>query len=331
MKIVFVHYGEYLPRYLIQNLKVTKADFPSAEVILITDSNLRIQEIADVSVFRSSFDLSQIPSLGILKHPKDFRDGFWFKSIYRFFSLREYMKTKPGEIFHVESDVRLSKDFPFDKFIDHELDIAFPLVDQQRGIASLLFVRNILSLDHFLSQIVSYMSIDSSETDMTLLGKYSLNFPGRVLILPIGPYEMMKFGEQRMQDGWKESTLRNIEYFGGYFDGFHFGQYLFGTDSRNSYGISYLKSKSSIQTFPKDSVKINWNQSRNFPFVSHLDSPLPLFSLHFHNKSVRMISTPRLSKSFKIKYSVGKYRFNPIIFLSLALKKMKKISRKASA
>lgn len=328
MKIVFVHYGQNIPPYLKQNIKVSTEDFPLADVVLITDSNLSGRDMPGVSIFKSIFDLSLIPTLETLKHPKNFRDNFWFKSIYRFYALREYMDVNPGEIFHIESDVRLSRDFPFQKFLENDLNIAYPLVDGERGIASILFIRDVSSLDHFLSEINSYMSHNFSETDMTLLGKYFLSHPKRVLILPIGPYEMMRFGEKVSPESWQSTSFKNIEYFGGYFDGFYFGQYYFGTDSRNSYGFSYLKSKA--QAAPIKSVKLEWVKPRNFPYVRGSDSLLPLYCIHFHNKSVRMISSSKIHMSYMIKFSLGNIRFNPRIFYSLVLKKITKIIKRVN-
>lgn len=326
MKIVFVHYGTHLPSHLKKNIKVSREAFPFAEVVLITDISLSGPDMPGVSIFKSNFNISLFKSLETLDHPKDFRDSFWFKSIFRFYALREYMAVNPGEIFHIESDVRLSRDFPFQKFLENDLDIAYPLVDDKRGIASIFFTRNISSLDHFLSEINLYMSDNVSETDMTLLGRYYLSHPNRVLVLPIGPYEMMRFGEKMAPESWQNNVFRNIEYFGGYFDGFYFGQYYFGTDSRNSYGFSHLKSNT--QAIPIETVKLEWFKARNFPYVRGSDSLLPLYCIHFHNKSKRMIASSDIRLLYMVNFSVGNIRFNPVIFFTLALKKILKILKR---
>jgi len=324
VKIVFVHFGKEIPKYVLNNIKCASNEFPDMQVVLITDAKVDSIGIPLLQVFPIDLDNSLMSKLLVLNHPKNFRHGFWYFTILRFFALEKYMCSHPGEILHIESDVRISNDFPFGKFTDQNLSIAFPLVDSDRGIASTLYIRSLEALQHFLTEISAIIEKDFTSTDMTLLSQYQKKFPERVLILPIGPVEMVTFDFPNLDVIWKSSLVRNIEYFGGYFDGYSFGQFYFGTDPRNSYGISKTRSRVSSRYLSTRSKILEWSGNRGFPQVRTGISSLPLYSLHFHSKRPIFFSVKNLRVIYFLRFGEFSphYRLSVMVFVSLLSKKI---------
>jgi hypothetical protein len=329
VKIVFVHFGKEIPKYVLNNIKRTSNEFPNAPVVLITDANVDFTGIPLLQIFPIDLDDILITKLVVLNHPKNFRNGFWYLTIYRFFALEKYMCLYPGEILHIESDVRISKDFPFGKLTDQDLSIAYPLVDNDRGIASTLYIRSLEALQHFLAESLAIIEKDFTSTDMTLLGRYQKKFPEKVLILPIGPVEMVTFDFPNLDVNWRNSLVSNIEYFGGYFDGYSFGQFYFGTDPRNSYGISKTRSQVSSKYLSTQSKILEWGGNRRFPQVRTGISSLPLYSLHFHSKNSIFFSVKNLKIIYFLRFGEFSphYRLSVGVFVSLLSKKIRRSKR----
>jgi hypothetical protein len=331
VKIVFVHFGKEIPKYVLNNIRCTTDEFPDVQVVLITDAKVDYIGIPLLQIFPINLDNSLIAKLMVLNHPKNFRNGFWYFTILRFFALEKYMCSHPGEILHIESDVRISNDFPFGKFTDQNLSIAFPLVDSNRGIASTLYIRSLDALQHFLAESLAIIEKDFTSTDMTLLSQYQKKFPERVLILPIGPVEMVTFDFPNLGVIWKSGLVRNIEYFGGYFDGYSFGQFYFGTDPRNSYGISKTRSRVSSRYLSTRSKVLKWGGNRCFPHVKTCTSSLPLYSLHFHSKRPIFFAVKNLRIIYFLRFGgfSPRYRLSLMVFLSLLSKKIGLVKRVA--
>jgi hypothetical protein len=326
MNIVFVHFGENIPRYLKLNLIKTLNNFPDSDIYLVSDTKNLSKVPQGVRIFEFDFDFEKVNVFSNLDHPQGFRDSFWYKTIYRFFALKSLMEKIPGETIHVESDVRIAQDFPFDKFESSELKIAFPMADNTRGIASIFFVKSLWYLDLFLDSALTYMKENSSATDMTILGDFALNHQDLVTVLPTGPVEMMEI-ENKISD---QKTLKafqsKIEYFGGVFDGYKIGQYFFGTDPRNTFAFSKINSEATSRFLNKRTAKIEWG-IRDLPYIKSGSTRLPIYNLHFHSKHPNLFGSKNLSFLYKRNYSLVplEIRFNIPIFCNLVVAKIRKV------
>ena len=117
MKIVFVKLGDKPTPYLWLNLQKILRENKLLPVVLIVDKledvpNEILQQV-EVFFYKSTPKTDSI--LDNLTHDIKFRNGFWRYSLERLFSLLEYHSENPNEqLLHIESDVLILKNFPWD-------------------------------------------------------------------------------------------------------------------------------------------------------------------------------------------------------------------------
>jgi hypothetical protein len=277
--IVFVHLNSQLPQYLLLNLHAANKIFPDKKIVLIHNLEQVKHRIEGIEYykFESSEIFLQIENR--LAHPKEFRNNFWFTAIGRFEALRDYMENSNESIIHVESDVILSKDFPFKKFQEIQTDIAFPLVANNRGVASTLFIGNIEAARKLVDFTLGECKINPGITDMEILSRIIGVSELKVLLLPIGLPDKKYFRQDNMYPHI-ESLEANFRYFGGVFDGNDIGVYLYGSNPRNRRGISKVGEEITGNFAATSSWKFIYNTKRYFIDIDSDSSAIPIFSLH---------------------------------------------------
>jgi hypothetical protein len=96
------------------NLRRTRRLFPARKIILISNQKQLLPKGVSIFLYNPGATWNQIEVS--LAHPKDYRNNFWMTSMARFLALVEYQEVVGKEMIHIESDVILSRDFPFEKF-----------------------------------------------------------------------------------------------------------------------------------------------------------------------------------------------------------------------
>ena len=117
MYIVYAHFGSQIPSYLLKNLSNVSENSPNHKVVLLSDQSRPRKLKSAVQHMMITHDLVWRQIQGKLQHPKDFRKNFWFTSLIRLYELGKFACLNNCKLIHVESDVILSDDFPFDKFL----------------------------------------------------------------------------------------------------------------------------------------------------------------------------------------------------------------------
>jgi hypothetical protein len=285
---MFAHFYSRLPRHLLLNLERTVLLFPEHEVILVTDRETRELHIPNLQVLKYSPSLDWKKIEEILSHPKDFRDNFWFISLARFIAIAEVSRGSSKPILHVESDVILAPDFPFDLFLSLEKDFAFPIVSDALAIASCLYLRNGFAATKLARFTIDSVQSNHSTTDMHILRDFVDRYSENVHVLPSTPtqIEALKYAS----DEFLNQTKIGIKDFNGIFDGFDIGRYLFGDDPRNNRGFSILR-KNDLRTYIDVSeIELLITEEREFPCVRNNVQPfiLPIYSLHIHSKNLNL-------------------------------------------
>ena len=329
MKIVFAHFGNRLPKHLTLNIERCKTLFPNIPIVLIANRECNVPRTAglEVSIYDKNSEWLQLDSN--LSHPKDFRDNFWLTSVARFLAIKDYLANSPGEILHLESDVILSKDFPFDRFSKLAKPIAFPILSSSQGIASTLYIRNHETAALLVSLTLEMASKDSKTTDMLVLRSFYKSYPEKTQLLPIGPIgktAYRNFAEGTILEEMTSAAL----IFNGCFDGLDIGYYLFGVDPRNAKGKKYLRKPLANSFLNVKETNIKYSSSRNFLNISsNLSEPeIPIFSLHIHSKNAKLFQIEQSTKLFKV--AVKNYRFPesieflPRIFLNSIIQAFKR-------
>ncbi len=215
----------------------------------------------------------------------------------RFLALMEYQNVQNVRLLHVESDVILASDFPMYSFEKFDEASAYPIISPERGVASILYLRDANASRRLLETMLAELALDPHTSDMLILGKHFLADPD-VCALPIAPNgreNYRVFTPQKIQDNW----TRNIERFHGIFDGADVGIYYFGTDPRNSRGISFLQR--AIPSEYGDAKKwiLQYSEKRNFIDFVTADGVVPLYCLHVTSKQLRMFKLRLSAKIIK--------------------------------
>lgn len=308
MNLVFVHFAKRIPRYLLNNLEHTVQKFPEHKVWLVTSKDTTFNGISGLYKFEYNPIGEWHYIADKLSHPAEFRDGFWLKSLGRFVALKEFIKFNSSELLHIESDVILSKDFPFSELTQNNADIAFPIVSPTQGIASILYLRNQQIAENLVKHAIDSVTLENSSTDMTILFSFWKNGKEKTSILPIGPMKNI-------------DHVKCKENYSGYFDGLDYGYYLFGEDPRNNRGFTKSHQKLENYFFNVANQVIVYSNERHFLNVYDFDEMVfkPVYSLHIHSKNPKLFKAHLLER--KLKLQIDKLELPPskVLFINVAI------------
>ena len=291
MKIVFVYLGENLPKYVLANMRQVRSRFPENEIVFVGDS----QKIC-AHVGQSGFStwLSPDPekhwviNRSSLSHDPKFRDGFWFKTLARFYSLNEYLKTSPNmPVILIESDVWISPDFPFHTFENAFFDCAYPLTTPTQGVASTFYIKSSKAMDIFLKFAERLAIENSNETDVTILGSFYKSNLLNTTILPTALPDSKCFNLDTSLEA--ESLLSNQAFFpDGLFDASTWGMYLTGQEPRNSWGFRRVFFNQLHHAVNPSVFSFSTNHgSVSAQYKTQLRK---IYTLHVHSKQVKIFA-----------------------------------------
>jgi hypothetical protein len=301
------------------NLRRTSILFPGHEIFFITNVNLNKTSINNVNIVRYTPNSDWHILNKNLKHSKTFRNNFWLTSTARFLAL-EYLSRQIGEILHIESDVIISEDFPFTKFTNSKFDFLFPVVSKTNAIASCLYLKDSNSAKLLAQKTLEESKRNNYTTDMYILSELSRNREVNFAPLPTAP---SKYYDKAINDeSFLKKSDQSLLYFGGVFDGFDLGRYLFGDDPRNKRGIKILRDNDPRTYLNVRSLNLISKPGRDFPFISEseLNQEWPIYSLHIHSKNSNLFrfykSQAIINKALKESKLTSKKVFVFSVFLS---------------
>lgn len=322
MQIVFAHFYSRLPRHLVLNLKRTISLFPEHEVSLITDQDSNQIYMAGLQIIKYNPSPNWHKIESSLSHPADFRNNFWFISLARFIAIAEISKEWTKSFLHIESDVLLAPDFPFELFLSLKKDFAFPIVSQNQAIASCLYIKNGDAAEELSRFTMDSVLSNNSTTDMHILKDFVNQHPEKVQVLPTAPYQFNAF--QNSSEEFLNQTKSAISHFNGIFDGFDIGRFLFGDDPRNDRGFSVLRRNDSRTYLDASKLDLRVREDRDFPSVRNsLDfSVLPIYSLHIHSKKLNIFRQNHTNKSIKKAVLNSKNKSKKVFSFSIFLKSL---------
>jgi hypothetical protein len=120
-----------------------------------------------------------------------------------------------------------------------------------------------------------------------------------------------------------------LNYFGGVFDGFDIGRYLFGDDPRNKRGVSILRDNDSRTYLDVRKLDLFVTPEREFPYIrqpfSH--SHIPVYSLHIHSKNSKLFKMNKTTEENSNYVRTSKNESTKVfifsVFLTSAIKAVK--------
>ena len=290
MYIVFVHLNTPVPKHLELNLGTSIQLFPGHQVVLIhneKDLEKKVTKMQGLTLYKYCEDERQEKLDSLYSHPKDFRGNFWLTSTVRFFALEQFSRIINDEILHLESDVIISKDFPFNRLRGLDKGLAFPVISEERGVGSVIYLRNAESCRMLCSNILDEAKKNPQTTEMIMLKKLWESNSESMRLLPIGPFLTNAYNDP--SGIFISQLLENFTKFGGAFDGVDIGQYFLGTDPKNRRGKVLLR-HNLVKGFA-DIVnwEIQYNREREFLdiLLNGSKTKTPLYALHVAVKENR--------------------------------------------
>ena len=223
----------------------------------------------------------------------NFRDNFWFSTKARLFlipKLMEYFKLE--KVLHIENDVWIHPEFPFQLLNNLRHALAYPRVDEFRGVASILLINGESGGKLLTDACIRWPDM----TDMQILGQLWVNQQD-VYALP------STFGNgNNVLDNW-------------IFDGAKIGMYLFGSDPKNTLGVIKRFNKSPMGDLDSP---LGLQSYQDTVWLINQGTFKRVANLHLHSKTVGMYSKNWLlilnRQLTKNKMNLS-YSFSPHAFL----------------
>ena len=296
VEAVFVHLGKQLPEHLISNLGIVQTNFPQQKIHLIVNTPpsgqiLKIPRV-EVHLLRVSDEINKI--LDFLAPDQKFREGFWRLTLERLLILEKFHRSRPDtKILHIESDIFLFPNFPFDKF-NSLRKISWIKVSRARDVAALVYLPNFAQTTIFVIRMLDVLRSRGWLDDMEMLSTLMSEFENEYEYLPsLNPNHMEFKSSSHSSEKTNEQLTSNFEIFDGIFDGAQLGVWLTGWDPRNSYGFTRVRDESQI------SDATGFLNPKNVTFLLDDSNCLCYFAegkrtnvytLHIHSKSLKIFS-----------------------------------------
>ena len=309
---VFVYLGRSLPDYAKYSLSLFARASGQSPVLLANEALRkacpRDTTFLAVEEFYESAEFLDASSK--LNNSKDFRQGFWLRTLERFFVLYQFMQTsKMTYLFHAELDQLLFQDeILVSKLLNFgEAGLYFPMHGSRLAIASVMFVNRPQSLRHFLDFIQTQ---DGFENEMVLLSDWARLNSGLFHQLPTlgGP-------DVRMQTAGVPDS-GSIKWA---VDAAQLGQWVGGEDPRNVPLGQSPRSKFAHPDEPGivpsrdlERIRFHYEHQENSLHLTFSGSQekYQLFNLHLHSKIHGWLhSNGSLEMLFRLANENSRHRF----------------------
>lgn len=258
---------------------------------MLNDENLilKAQRLGyNIFTYEPSTEVEKIFEILAEFYDHDFREGFWRYSLERIFALIQFHQLNPGPLLHLESDVLITSDFPFEKFLALN-KIAWQSLNEEADVAAILFSPSVERSQEFYARLISELQENPRHTDMTVLATLRKKSPRDFETLPSGINS-----DRKIFNDYPETEIIRVtstgKDFSGYFDPAALGMWNFGQDPRNHFGFSrrHILMPESI-TDPSRLILCV-----SSPLQFHDQYGDSVFSLHLHSKNVKFFSKNQL-------------------------------------
>ena len=257
-----------IPPHLLENLRRTQTLFPKHEVFLITNFSINLPADLRVKIFQVGIN-DFVSDFEAHEWDSSFRNGFWQASFMRILVLKTFHDRYPSDsILHVESDVILLPQFPFES-ISKLTKLHWNSFGNKADVGALIYSPSSTETAFLVSSLRLHLKVNPRATDMTALFAIRQENSDRCNVLPTSPLDQ------------SFSSLPFI------FDGAILGMWLFGQDPRNHYGYQprFRNLSESFYALTRHSVRVHETGSLNF---LECGVTAPIATLHIHCKDKRL-------------------------------------------
>lgn len=219
-------------------------------------------------------------------HEKNFRQNFWRTSTERFFAIQQLqMRFQEEPYLHIESDVMLMPNFPWEK-LGGLTKLTWLNQNESHDCAALVFLPTRAETNWLINELAAGISKDVKATDMKLLHEIRQANLERISLFPSCSSDIAS--RDLLNDQTRLSEITELaDYFGGIFDSMHLGMWLTGQNPRNLGGKVIRYEKEFIEDCDFNSNSFFIFQDRLY--VGKIES-LSVFNLHIHSKNLKLFS-----------------------------------------
>lgn len=279
LQIVFVYLGDKIPRYALNNIKLTQKTFPDNLVTVVVNSEELHSKLTKFGVSAFRLDLSEeSKSINYSHFDLTFRKSFWRYSSERLFALLEFQAlNKLPRIFHLELDVLLLPSFPFERTLTSP-KIIWGAVSEDQDAAAMLYIPSLESGAWLLNELHSKYA-SGKYSDMTALRDISLDNPEIVSYFPL-----LFLNETQGESKDNREFVNDAFLDSDRFDAATLGMYLTGTDPRNNKALSTLYKVPNGHWGLPNSIKYKF-AGKNLHAILSEEKSYTIHNLHVHSKN----------------------------------------------
>jgi hypothetical protein len=281
-----------MPNYLVLNIKRCAELFENIDIELVTDMGHRQNSRLPSRIIGVGYKptLKTNLVLGQIKRKKSFRNNFWRLSTERLISVLELVIQDNIPRLHIESDILLFRDFPFEWFSEIELSMWCKYSDE-RDSAALFFVPNREEATQLLKIIYEEVQMDPWHTDMTVLKTVAESKEISFEYFPsVGVGQNgLTAPDAKMSRKW-ELTSRHDLLPKRVIDSASIGMWLTGQDVRNNFGLLVLHENFSnfIQVTSPVDYEYELAENSNHLKIHCSGETWALVCLHIHSKNEKL-------------------------------------------
>ena len=317
-KLVFVYLGTIFPDYAKASLELVRVT-NDIDIVLLANQDVRQQVCNSKIEFVPIEDFYDPSIFNIMRKANSnsptFRDGFWLKTLERFFVLEQFMMTySEKNIVHAELDQLLfridvlSKNLIAAKFSGLMLPFHSPGI----AVASVTFISEAELLKDFVNYSIKQTSFDS---EMTLLANWTKDTSSKIYAAPT--LSSLRYSlDYESKIGLPLITESTTQ---GFLDPAQIGQWVGGIDPRN---VPLRRSPMNKYVDPPRDLTLGRSDLSEFVFTfdscdgfllidNHKSSPSRLYNLHLHSKIHRSLLNELITfqEFFDISNQKAPYRF----------------------
>ncbi len=304
-----------LPIYFITNdIEYTKDLLFDYEITYVHTDELQSESINQLEHRKYSFPTSNgLPG----------REHLFYYSFLRLFLLENFMKKyNINNVFHLEVDNLIYNDpLSFETQFNTK-GVSYMYENNSRASAAVFYARDADSLNHVNMTTLTYIDKGGWNSEMEFLGRYAVEHPDKVYILPHVPTEVSP-NVPRIAENFDSFNKEWV------FDPQSYGFWLTGMDAVvHTDGILTYK-HNGFCAVNSTGFKYEWSKDekgRRYVTVETTTNKCRIFNLHVHSKDL----TPHMSRKFKIPSNKTLITDSSLIGLSVKPENVELITKHAN-
>ena len=289
-EVVFVYLGNSFPNYAVASLKLAVENSGMAVRILgnhVLKNKADVHGVAFTSIedFYHPDQFKKIEEKVLSSH--NFRQGFWLKTLERFFVIHQYMSTFGiSQVFHAELDQLLFECSNLVKRIEslEKVGIFVPFHTVDKAVASIFYCNDIEALD-------SLLDYSKKENDfyneMSLIAMWANSNPNKIFALPTLS-TVITGSKVFAQHGISTLTPEQV---GGIVDAAQLGQWVGGEDPRNIpiriRPTNHYHEAKNLEIVSKSQLsksQLSLQKNGHLIITTENSNSLRVYNLHIHSK-----------------------------------------------